>query len=155
MWSTLPLWLLVVACMEMHSVVSQDSHNGSEPARGLSSISHRLWADFAFCFQRNYSRRFSKKWCHYFRTWWINRLINWQLILERWMAAKPNPSCTICVNILFIQAESWYTLRVEHFKILKSPSVKNRNYLQKIAVGRSRYFARPRAIIVNHASTHI
>ena len=50
------------------------------------------------------------------------------------MAEKPNPSFTICVKILLIQAESWYTLRVEHFKILKSPSVKNRNYLQKIAV---------------------
>ena len=48
MWSTLPLWLLIVACMEMHSVVSQDLHNGSEPARRLSSISHRLWADFVF-----------------------------------------------------------------------------------------------------------
>lgn len=50
------------------------------------------------------------------------------------MAEKPNPSCTICVNILLTQAESWSTLRVEHFKILKRPSVKNRNYLQKIAV---------------------
>ena len=34
--------------MEMHSVVSQGSHNGSEPARKLSSINHHLCADFVF-----------------------------------------------------------------------------------------------------------